>query len=174
VARFTSDASTGEFMVVVPGGKEYAMHIRASGYLFHSENIAVPEHGGSALESTLNITMQPIESGQQEVMRNIFFERDRADLAPASLAELAQLLTLLRENPSVRIEVGGHTDNDGTASHNDELSSARAQAVANHLIANGVREDRVEAKGYGATTPIAPNDSEENKRRNRRTEVRIL
>jgi outer membrane protein OmpA-like peptidoglycan-associated protein len=142
--------------------------------LFHSENIALPEGGGSIAPLALDITMQPIESGQQEVMRNIFFDRDRADLAPASLAELAQLITMLRENPSVRIEVGGHTDGDGTASHNDELSSARAQAVASHLVANGVREDRVEAKGYGATTPVAPNDTEENKRRNRRTEVRIL
>jgi len=70
--------------------------------------------------------------------------------------------------------VGGHTDSDGAAAHNEELSTARARAVADHLIANGIREERVEAKGYGASTPIAPNDTDENKRRNRRTEVRVL
>lgn len=173
VARFTSDPSTGEFMVVVPGGRAYAMHIRANGYLFHSVNVTAPTEGEAPMDG-LDVTLQPISTGQTEVMRNIFFERDKADLAPASLAELDQLLTMLRENPSMRIEVGGHTDSDGAAAHNEELSTARARAVADHLIANGIREERVEAKGYGASTPIAPNDTDENKRRNRRTEVRVL
>ncbi|MBL8003038.1 MAG: PD40 domain-containing protein [Flavobacteriales bacterium] len=174
VARFSSDPSTGEFMVVVPGGREYAMHVRAKGYLFHSENIAVPATGEAGVNAHLNIAMQPIEAGSQVVMRNIFFERDKADLAPASLAELDRLLLMMRENPATRIEVGGHTDSDGSASHNDELSTARARAVADHLIANGIREERVEAKGYGATKPMAPNDTPQNKQLNRRTEVKVL
>jgi outer membrane protein OmpA-like peptidoglycan-associated protein len=174
VARFTSDASTGEFMVVVPGGREYAMHVRAKGYLFHSENIAVPVSGEARVNANLNIAMQPIEAGSQVVMRNIFFDRDKADLAPASLAELDRLLLMMRENPAMRIEVGGHTDSDGSASHNDELSAARARAVADHLIANGIREERLEAKGYGAAKPMAPNDTPENKKLNRRTEVKVL
>jgi outer membrane protein OmpA-like peptidoglycan-associated protein len=80
----------------------------------------------------------------------------------------------MRENPSVQLEISGHTDGDGSSVHNEELSSARAQAVKDHLVANGVREDRLVAKGYGASAPLAPNDSEENKQRNRRTEIRVL
>ncbi len=174
VARFHSDAETGEFMVVVPSGHDYAMHVRANGYLFHSENVSVPTDGASVNDLAMDISLQPIEKGQQEVMRNLFFEKDRADLSKNSFAELGQLLSMLRENPSVRVEVSGHTDIDGSASHNEELSSARAQAVADHLIANGIRADRVESKGYGAAKPVAPNDSEENKRLNRRTEIKVL
>ncbi len=172
VMSVNSDPVSGEYMVVLPAGHAYAMHVRANGFLFHSETIDVP--GSGAREMALNITMQPMESGQQVVLRNIFFGTDHADLDDASLAELGQLLSMLRENPSVRLEIGGHTDNTGTAAHNEELSSARAQAVKDHLIANGIREDRLEAKGYGASKPIAPNDSELNKARNRRTEIRVL
>ncbi len=174
VSSFSSDPATGEFMVVVPGGRDYAMHVRADGFLFHSKNISMPVDGSAASDVELEITLQPLEKGQTEVMRNLFFEKDRSDLSATSLAELGQLLTLMRENPSVHLEIGGHTDSDGAAPHNEELSSARAQAVMDHLVANGIREDRLVAKGYGATTPIAPNDSEVNKQRNRRTEVRVL
>jgi outer membrane protein OmpA-like peptidoglycan-associated protein len=128
----------------------------------------------AGVEVAMDITLQPIEKGQQEVMRNLFFEKDRTDLSPGSLAELGQLLNLMRENPSVQLEISGHTDGDGSSVHNEELSSARAQAVKDHLVANGVREDRLVAKGYGASAPLAPNDSEENKQRNRRTEIRVL
>jgi len=174
VSRFTSDPSTGEFMVVVPGGRAYAMYVRAKGYLFHSEHVEVPADGVAGVEVAMDITLQPIEKGQQEVMRNLFFEKDRTDLSPGSLAELGQLLNLMRENPGVQLEISGHTDGDGSSVHNEELSSARAQAVKDHLVANGVREDRLVAKGYGASAPLAPNDSEENKQRNRRTEIRVL
>lgn len=107
-------------------------------------------------------------------MHNLFFERDKADLSPASLAELGQLLRLLNENPKLRLEIGGHTDSDGSAEHNERLSQARAQAVVDHLVNNGIATDRLVPKGYGADKPLAPNDSDENKARNRRTDMRVL
>ncbi|MCB0793609.1 MAG: OmpA family protein [Flavobacteriales bacterium] len=172
-ASFQSDAETGEFIVAVPGGTEYAMHVRADGYLFHSENIHVPL-GGSGLELTMEISLQPIRSGHQEVLRNVFFDVDKSDLGPGSKAELERLEQLLKENPSIRLEVSGHTDDDGSARHNLELSQARAQAVVDHLIAAGIDSHRLEAKGYGSAEPIAANDTAENKARNRRTAIRIL
>ena len=173
VATFTTDPKTGEYMAAVPGGRSYAMSIRANGYLFHSENIAMPEDG-SAVELKVDVTMQPLETGQQVVLHNIFFDRDKAVLSPTSLAELGQLLTLLRENPKLRLEISGHTDSDGSEDHNDQLSTERAHAVLDHLVNNGITSDRLSAVGYGASKPLAPNDSAENKARNRRTEVKVL
>ena len=173
VATFTSDPSTGEYLVAVPGGRQYAMIVRAGGYLLHSENIAMPQEA-SALEMNLVIKMQPIEVDHKEVMRNIFFERDKAGLDPASLAEMGHLLNMLRENPSLRLEIGGYTDSDGKDDHNDQLSTERAYAVVSHLVNNGIPSDRLVAVGYGSANPLLPNDSDENKAKNRRTEIRVL
>lgn len=173
VLSFTSDPNTGEYMAMVPGGRPYAMHVQANGYLLHSENID-PVDAGGPVEMNMTVNLQPMESGTHEVMRNIFFERDQAALSPASLGELGQLLTLLRENPDLRVEIGGHTDSDGSEDHNDELSTRRANAVVDHLVNNGIPGDRLVAKGYGATQPLVANDSDENKARNRRTELRVL
>lgn len=173
VLTFTSDAKTGEYMAVVPGGRSYAMHVQANGYLLHSENISV-EMETQALDLSVNIDLQPMESGTHEVMRNIFFERDQAALNPASLGELGQLLALLRDNPTVRLEISGHTDSDGSEDHNAELSTKRANAVVDHLVNNGIPAERLVAKGYGAEQPLAPNDTDEHKAKNRRTEMRVL
>lgn len=173
VAMFNSDPQTGEYMAAVPGGRDYAMTVRASGYLIHSENISVPP-GGGTVEKELNIPMQPLEAGQQVVMRNIFFDRDKASLSKNSLAELGQILHLLRENPKLRLEIAGHTDSDGSDAHNEQLSKDRAQAVMDHLVNNGIPAERLEAKGYGSTKPVAPNDNAEHKAQNRRTEIKVL
>ena len=173
VLSFTSDPTTGEYMAVVPAGRNYAMHVQANGFLLHSENISTRAEAGT-VEMDLNISLQSMESGTHEVMRNIFFERDKATLDPSSLGELGQLLTLLRENPNVRLEIGGHTDSDGSEGHNGELSAERANSVVDHLVNNGIPAERLVARGYGAEQPLAPNDSEENKARNRRTEMRVL
>jgi outer membrane protein OmpA-like peptidoglycan-associated protein len=173
VLSFTSDPKTGEYLAVVPGGHNYAMHVQANGYLLHSENISTGTDGGT-MDMNMNVSLQSMESGTHEVMRNIFFESDQATLTPASLGELGQLLTLLRDNPTLRLEIGGHTDSDGSESHNDELSTKRAYAVVDHLVNNGIPAERLEAKGYGAAQPLVANDSEENKARNRRTEMRVL
>lgn len=173
VLSFASDPNTGEYMAVVPGGRNYAMHVQANGFLLHSENISTVT-GGGTMEKSMDIGLQSIETGTHEVMRNIFFERDQATLNPSSLGELGQLLTLLRENPNVRLEIGGHTDSDGSEDHNDELSTKRAYAVVDHLVNNGIPAERLEAKGYGATQPLETNDSDESKAKNRRTEMRVL
>lgn len=171
VLSITSDPGTGEYLAVVPAGPSYAMHVRANGYLLHSENI---DAVGDAAEMSMDINLKSMEAGTQEVMRNIFFERDQAMLDPASLSELGQVLNLLRANPTLRLEIGGHTDSDGSDDHNDELSTRRAKAVVDHLVNNGIPANRLEAKGYGASRPLVPNDSDVNKARNRRTEMRVL
>lgn len=172
VARFKSDGITGEYMVAVPGGKEYAMYVKANGHLVHSQRITVPGHGGVQLD--WDVRMEPLAAGSNSTMRNLFFNVNSARLEEASRADLGQLVELLVENPALRLEVSGHTDADGGAEHNQRLSLERAQSVCDHLIANGIAADRLVAVGHGSSKPVAPNDSESGKALNRRTEITVL
>ncbi|MBL7963981.1 MAG: OmpA family protein [Flavobacteriales bacterium] len=173
VARMNSLAETGGFTTVLSPGRSYAVHVKAQGYLLHSETMAVPEASDGEVMN-LNIPLTPLEAGRGVVLHNIFFARDQAALGKASLTELGQLLEMLRMNPALKLEIAGHTDSDGTAEHNKRLSRARAQAVVDHLLNNGVEPSRLIAKGYGADQPVAENTTDEGKARNRRTEMRVL
>jgi len=172
VARFKSDAVTGEYMVAVPGGREYAMYIKANGHLVRSERITVPESGSASFD--WDVKLELLASGSVSTMRNLFFAVNSAALEEASKAELGQLVELLQQNPALRLEVGGHTDSDGSDDHNRKLSEARAQAVRDHLVSRGISADRLVAVGHGAAKPVAPNDGDENKAMNRRTEITVL
>ncbi|MBK7383596.1 MAG: OmpA family protein [Flavobacteriales bacterium] len=172
-ASFRSDASNGEYMVAVPAGKEYAMYVKADGYLIHSENIRVP-NGERGMNMDLNVELMSLEKGKEAIMRNLFFATASAELQPGSLAELAQMKALLEKNSSLRLEISGHTDSDGNDALNQSLSEARANAVRNHLIAQGIAADRLVAIGKGATKPVAPNDTDANKALNRRTEIEVM
>lgn len=173
VARFKSDAVTGEYMVAVPAGKSYAMYIKADGYLIRSENLTVPD-GSRGLNIDLDVELMPLETGKQEVMRNLFFATASAELQPASIAELEQLRDLLARNASLRLEISGHTDSDGSDELNQRLSQARANSVRDHLVAKGIAAERLTAVGLGASKPVAVNDSDANKALNRRTEITVL
>jgi outer membrane protein OmpA-like peptidoglycan-associated protein len=168
-----SDPRTGEFLVALPVGQEYALNASAEGYLFFSENYAVP---GEAVREpyTLNVPLSPLTAGSTIALRNIFFNTASYELLPASNAELDKLVRLLKANPTLRIELGGHTDDVGSAASNLKLSDQRAHAVRDHLVAQGIAADRITARGYGMTRPIAANTSEEGRALNRRTEVTVL
>ncbi|MCL2510758.1 MAG: OmpA family protein [Bacteroidales bacterium] len=116
---------------------------------------------------------EKIEVGTAVILHNIFFDFDKSELQPESHAELTALLNFLQKNPTVAIEIEGHTDNQGDDVHNLKLSEERAKAVITYLIDNGIAAERLAGKGYGATCPIQPNDTEEGRAANRRTEVRI-
>ena len=107
-------------------------------------------------------------------LRNVFFNTASYDLLPASNAELSKLAKLMQTNPTLRIELGGHTDNVGADAANLSLSDQRAQAVRDNLIGSGIDAARITAKGYGETRPVATNDTEQGRALNRRTEVTVL
>jgi len=105
----------------------------------------------------------------------IYFDTDRTDLKPESKSTLEEVAKLLKTDPSLRLEVAGHTDNTGAPAHNMQLSGGRAAAVVNALVTTyGVDRARLQAKGYGDSKPVAPNDTEQNRARNRRVELRKL
>jgi outer membrane protein OmpA-like peptidoglycan-associated protein len=105
----------------------------------------------------------------------IYFDTDRTELKPESKSTLEEVAKLLQADPSLKLEVAGHTDNTGAAAHNMQLSAGRASAVVNALVSNyGIDRARLQAKGYGDSKPVAPNDTEQNRAKNRRVELRKL
>ncbi|HRO38507.1 MAG TPA: OmpA family protein [Flavobacteriales bacterium] len=163
------DPASGSYIAEVPVGRPFAIHVQADGFLLHSEH--VDEHVG---ENQLEMSLTPSTKGNSEVMRNIFFKHDNHALDEASTVELQTLADYLKANPGLRLEVGGHTDSDVGPIPNQKLSEARAQVVVNWLVEHGISPDRLEAKGYGDSQPVVPNDSPEHKALNRRTEIRVL
>jgi outer membrane protein OmpA-like peptidoglycan-associated protein len=106
-------------------------------------------------------------------LENIFFDVNKWSLKKESNAELNLLHKFLILNPQVNVELAGHTDSDGNAVSNQILSENRAKAVVDWLIEKGINKERMTSKGYGDTLPILPNTSEQNKAKNRRTELKI-
>lgn len=153
--------------IKVPDADEVELTVNTDGYL--PKKIIV-----SKKDREQAITLDRIEQGKSFVVDNILFEINEAYLLPESLGILQQLLQMMRRNPNMRIEVRGYTDSTGTRSHNLILSQRRADAVVEFLVKNGISPARVTGIGLGPDNPIAQNESEEGRRRNRRTEFFIL
>ena len=173
IYRSNSDPGTGQFILILPLGQDYALNINKKGYLFHSENFSLLNSGDSVQIKFLDIPLSPIEIGGTVVLKNIFFEFDKSELKPESTTELEKLADFLKSNPSIKIEIGGHTDNTGTKVRNETLSANRAKAVYDDLISRGIDKNRLTFKGYAATVPIETNDTPEGRAVNRRTEFTL-
>ncbi len=104
----------------------------------------------------------------------MFFETNSFDLKKESYVELNKLVSILKNNPNSKVEIGGHTDNRGAKALNDKLSSNRAKAVRDYLVTKGIKGNRLTSKGYGSSKPIGSNDTEEGRAQNRRTEFKVL
>lgn len=169
-----SDEKTGEFLVVIPVGEDFALNVSKKAYLFYSDNFALAEIKDKTDPYLKDIPLQPIEIGSSVVLKNIFFDTDKYDLKQESISELTKLIDFLKNNPDTRIEIGGHTDNVGTAAYNQVLSENRARAVFEYLVSNGIEKDRLQYQGYGLTQAVAGNETEKGRAENRRTEFRII
>ena len=156
----SSVVETGMPNAVLPGAYYYIDDVEVV-------CLQCPEQHPSLQSDTLSI-------GQTFTLQNILFDTDKSELLPPSYAELQKLLSLLRKHPTMRIEVQGHTDDQGTAEHNRILSEQRAQAVVQYLVGNGIDASRLEWHGYGKSLPIDSNLTPEGRRHNRRVECRIL
>lgn len=164
----------GDFFVALDLNKNMALQIQKEGYLFYSQNINLKEKNTSAQPYEMEVFLEPIASNSTITLNNVFFDFDKSDLKSESFVELDKLVEILQKNPSIKIEISGHTDDKGELDYNQKLSQQRAESVLQYLVKKGIDKTRLVAKGYGESKPIVPNDSEENKAKNRRTEVRIL
>lgn len=172
IETFTTNSATGKFIITLASGKNYGIAVRADGYLFHSENFDIPN--GSA-DNMVNktIELKNIAVGSKIALRNIFFDTGKSTLRAESNAELDRLVKLLKDVPTLKIEISGHTDNTGSATLNATLSQARAEAVVNYLKGKGIAANRMTAMGYGSSRPIASNGTADGRQQNRRTEFEI-
>jgi outer membrane protein OmpA-like peptidoglycan-associated protein len=145
-----------------------------AGYLFNSINFNLPQFA-EYQEIDTHIIMVKAEVGSKVVLKNVFFDIGKSDLKPESIAEVEKIRELLVANPQLNVQINGHTDNTGNAASNKVLSLKRATSVVNYLIAHGISEVRLSAKGFGSERPIVSNDDEsEGRAINRRTEIEII
>jgi len=173
IAVVNADSVSGEYVMVLPGGSEYALYVRKKGYLFHSLHFNYEEEASSE-PVVKNIALIPIQQNASVVLNNLFFDLNKYELKPQSETELKEVVDFLNQNPELKIEIGGHTDNSGTEAYNQQLSEKRANSVAEFLINHQILPARVVIKGYGSKNPLRPNVSDENKQLNRRIEFKIL
>jgi len=174
--RMVSDLQTdetGNYLITLPKGKDYAFNVNRRGYLFYSENFPLSkEQGDTAFH--IDIPLQPIEANAAIVLKNIFFETNQYTIKPESGAELNEVVQLMKDNPTLQIQINGYTDNVGKPVENKTLSENRAKAVTNYLVAKGIAPARLSSRGYGDTQPVADNATPEGRAKNRRTEMIVV
>ncbi len=173
IQTIQTNATTGEYTVMLPSGKDYGMSVNAEGYMFHSENFNIPAASGYQ-EIQKDVQLLPIDPGSKVVLRNVFFDTGKSTLRPESFPELNRLAEAFTLYPNLVIEISGHTDNVGSNSYNQKLSQDRAQSVVDYLVSIGVDRTHLVAKGYGESQPVADNDTKEGRQLNRRVEAKII
>lgn len=173
ISTFSSNSKSGNYLVSLPSGKNYGIAVKAKGYLFYSENINT-KNNASYQDIRQDIFLQKITKGAKIVLNNIFFAAGKSNLNPESLNELERLVDILKENPKIKVEISGHTDNIGSRESNQKLSEQRAKEVVDSLKKQGIDKDRLRYKGYAFSKPVASNDTKEGRKQNRRVEFEII
>ncbi len=169
----SSDAVTGSYLACVHTGGNILLNVSHPDYPFYSENFQIEKTYTELSPFLKDISLQPTDVGTVVTLKNVFFDFDKTELKPESFVELDRLVSYLQHN-SVRIEIGGHTDDQGSEDYNDRLSENRAKAVYDYLIQKGIPADRLTYKGYGKRIPVADNSTDEGRAANRRTEFKII
>ena len=164
----------GDFLVPLPTGHNYALNVSHPGYMFYSEHFSFEGIYEKTNPYLKDVPLKPIKSGEKIILKNVFFGFDSDSLLAESRAELKKVVDFMTTNPDIQVEISGHTDAVGSEAYNQALSERRAKSVVNFLISQGISSERLSYKGYGASDPIAPNDTDEGRALNRRTELKII
>lgn len=179
IGKYKPNTSSGKYLLTLPEGGNYNISYKSADYLLHSENILVPENSSySQVEN--NLELQPVKVGARSVLRNIFFDENKSELQKESMVELTSLFELLSGKADVKVEISGHTDSKGSDDYNLSLSQRRCQSVVDYLVQKGIAKERLVAKGYGETMPMAPNvnpdgsDNTAGRAKNRRIEMKVI
>ncbi|RMG83732.1 MAG: OmpA family protein [Bacteroidetes bacterium] len=160
----------GRFSILIPKGQTYVVKYKGFGQDEEYTEIEIPN-----ADALINFDFViKYELPKVYTLENVYFDSGKSTLRPESYKALNNLAEVMLHKKSMKIEIAGHTDSDGDDEANMKLSQARAEAVKSYLIKKGIEAERIVAKGYGETQPVASNDTEEGKQKNRRTEVRIL
>jgi outer membrane protein OmpA-like peptidoglycan-associated protein len=173
ISRVEADPVTGRYLLGIAEKPAYRIGFSNPGYMPYS---LYYQNDNQSEKRTIEhlIELEPIKTGAAIVLQNIFFALNSSELLPESDKDLEEILNLFRQNPGIVIELSGHTDNTGTDAINRTLSQKRAESVMNYLIAKGIKPEQLTAKGYGSSNPVASNDTEDGRRLNRRTEMKVI
>lgn len=170
IANVTSDAN-GNYHIKLTDASNVSISVSAANYLFTTENFKIDF---SIFENKKDIQLKLMETGASIILRNVFFDTGKSDLRPESYTEIDRLILIMMQNPTLKIEISGHTDNTGNDNLNDKLSKDRAQSLVDYMVSKGIKKDRLISEGYGSSRPIDTNDTEEGKQNNRRVEAKII
>ncbi|MFK7926033.1 MAG: OmpA family protein [Bacteroidia bacterium] len=173
ITKAISEPTDGSFVLLMPPYGLVSMSALRPGYMLYGEDMRTD----TMLDKTITektIALEPIEVGSSLILRLIYFNSGKWDLLPASFAELERVVKFMKINPSVHIEVVGHTDNTGNRAEKTQLSLFRSQAVQNYLVSKGIQKARIRVKGAGMSQPISSNSSSEGRRKNRRVEFTVI
>ncbi|WP_235298421.1 OmpA family protein [Portibacter marinus] len=175
LARSRVTDSEGEVLVILPVGENFSINIDKENYYLHSERIELDNPSTSETAFEVNIYLKKVEpiveaDPEPVILKNVLFETGSFELLEESFFELNHLVDLLKENPDLKIEIRGHTDNVGPEEDNQLLSENRAKSVYEYLTRKGVQSERLSYRGLGESQPISTNETEEGRRLNRRTE----
>ncbi len=163
----------GSYRIILPYGQTYGFHADKTGYYSERSSIELPVVK-TYTEIERNLLLAPMKVGSTIALNNVWFVQSKPVLLSDSYAELDRLVQILKDNPNIKIEISGHTDNVGNPKQNQKLSEDRVITIKNYLIAHGIAANRLTGKGYGSSRPIASNDKEETRRLNRRVEFKIV
>ena len=171
----TSAESNGEFRTQLEASSDFVIVGKKASYISNIENISTKGLNRSAtLYVKLQLGIEEAKAGTKIVLNKIYFETGKATLNTSSSSDLNKLVQFIKDNPAILLEIQGHTDNTGSIATNIKLSQLRANSVVNYLVKNGIAKERLVAKGYGPSVPIADNATREGKAENRRVEMKVL
>lgn len=172
VGKVQTDPTTGEYTIALPAGQEYQYIAKVKGYLPISENVDLTNQKES--KSFINdMIMAPVKEKAEIVLNNVFFAFDSYDLLESSKSELNRMVEVMKDNSQIEVVIIGHTDSTGPEEYNQMLSEKRAQSVVNYLTNNGIKKERLEYLGKGESEPAYPNDTRENRAKNRRVNFKV-
>lgn len=169
-----SQEETGAYKIILPYGEHYGINAFKEGYMPLSENIDIVEKK-SYQEIQVDLYLIPIRAGQNLVLKNLFFAPGSPAIAMKSYPELRKMINIVKQYPSMKITIAGHTDdgNGESARYLQKLSMRRAEAVKNYFVSHGVASDRIQTVGYGKDKPVTPNKTDADRQKNRRVEFII-
>ena len=168
--------SEGNYKIHLRDGDKYNVSVSPKGYSFYNTTVDLKKKrkGGQKKEKKIVVKLKKLKKDTKLTLKNITFEVNSADLNTLSFSELDRVEKLMNDNPKIKIEISAHTDNSGSNSLNLRLSKKRARSVLVYLLEKNIAKSRLISKGYGETKPKYPNDTDENKAKNRRVELKLL
>lgn len=162
------------FLICLPENQEYALNVSKQGYLFYSDNFDLKNISDSVNFYEIEVYLTPILNNTTITLNNIFFETNSYAINSKSFVELNKLVDFLKLNNEINIQINGHTDSVGNYDYNMQLSKNRAKAILDYLVNKGINKNRLTYEGFGYTQPITNNQTPDNRKQNRRTEIVIL